>query len=367
MPFAPKVAVFLPNWVGDVVMATPALRALRKHFFSACITYVGRPKALQTVAGTTWADKTLADESSMRPGAANLLRCLGGLRANRCELAVLLPNSFRAAAMARLGGIRRLAGYDRDGRGWLLTDKLAPPRDERGRLTPISAIDYYIDLVRLLGVRFPDDGGSSRRMALAVTDTGESAARALLRRAGVEANRPLVMINPGASFGPSKMWASERFAVVADALIERRGAQIIINAAPSERPIAARVAEAMRHRPVINFADYDNTIGLLKSLIRRCSLLITNDTGPRHFAAAFGIGVITLFGSTDPRWAQIDYERERIIRLPVPCSPCQRPMCSQPAGPTYHQCMAAITPEMVLPAADELLDAVAAGGVEVGP
>jgi len=192
---------------------------------------------------------------------------------------------------------------------------------------------------------------------LGVAEEDEARAAALLARAGDDPARPRVMLNPGASFGPSKMWDPERFAAVADALTERRGAQVILNAAPSvtERRIAARVVAAMTRKPLINLADLDNTIGLLKALLRRCDLLITNDTGPRHVAAALGTAVVTLFGSTDPVWARLDYERERIIRLDVPCSPCQKKLCPQPAGPFYHQCMAGITPEMVVAAAEELL------------
>ena len=154
-----------------------------------------------------------------------------------------------------------------------------------------------------------------------------------------------------------ELWDPERFAAVADALIEGRDAAILINAAPAERQIAADVAAAMCHAPALNFAKRTNTIGLLKALMERCRLLITNDTGARHIAAALGIGVVTLFGSTDPTWAQIDYRLERIVRVDFPCSPCQQPVCPHPAGPAYHQCMAAITPERVLAEAETLLEA----------
>ena len=105
---------------------------------------------------------------------------------------------------------------------------------------------------------------------------------------------------------------------------------------------------------------------MLKALLRRCAVLITNDTGTRHIAAALGVGVVTLFGSTDPAWTEIDYPRERTVRLDLPCSPCQQRLCRQPPGPLYHQCMGLITPEMVLPAAEELLE-LAAGDAEARP
>ena len=353
------IAVVLPNWIGDVVMATPALRALREHFAAARITHIGRPDALELLNGGDraapgiyeLADKQLTDRRAQRPRPINFLQLTWGIRRERFDLAVLLPNSFRSALLCWMGGASRIAGYDRDGRGWMLSDKLAPVRDDTGRFVPTPQVDYYNALVGMLGIEV-----SSRRMTLSVSEAGEEEAETVLDAAGVDRSRPIVMLNPGGSFGPSKMWAPERYAAVADALVERCAAQIIVNASPAEREVARSVAEAMREPPAISFADCENTVSLLKSLMKRCSLLITNDTGARHVAAAMGIGVLTIFGSTDPRWSRIDYPRERILRADVPCAPCQHKRCPFPPGPTYHQCMKAISTEAVLEAAEELLD-----------
>ena len=346
-----RIVILLPNWVGDVVMATPALDALCRCFGDAHIACLGRPIALEVLQPAEWVDEWIVDESDRANRALGFLRLAGKIRSSHYDLAVLFPNSFRAALLARVGGVRRIAGYDRDGRGWMLTDKLAPARDEKHRFIPVPAIDYYLGLAGLLGA-----GGESRRMFLPVSESSQAEAESILQQAAFGPGKPLVMLNPGASFGVSKMWDPDRYAAVADALIEKRGAQIIINAAPLERPVAAQVAAAMQHTPLVNFAQRDNTIGLLKSLMRRCDLLITNDTGARHIAAAFGIGVVTVFGSTDPRWTEIYYDHQRIVRVDVPCAPCQQKLCPNPAGPLYHRCMSAITPQMVLAAADQLLD-----------
>ena len=363
-----NILVFLPNWVGDVVMATPALRALRGAYPKARIAYLGRPVAIETVRGTPWADELIVDESSKK-GLCEFAKLAMHLRGMHFDLAVLLPNSFRTALLARVGaGVGEVIGYDRDGRGMLLTRKLAPQRDEEGQFTPVPTIDYYNAIVRELGGQ-----DLNWQMQLHVQEQDQRQADSLLREAGwttdfrdsVQSPRtarvgqdqhPLVMLNPGASFGPSKLWPADRFAAVADELIARRGAAIIINAAPAEKEIAQAVESAMKHKPLINFAGRPNSLGLLKGLLGRCDLLITNDTGARHIAAACGAGLVTIFGSTDPTWARIDYPRERTIRVDVPCSPCQQKECTQPPGATYHQCMAAIGPEMVLSAALEVLD-----------
>ncbi|MFB3893776.1 MAG: lipopolysaccharide heptosyltransferase II [Phycisphaerae bacterium] len=346
-----RIAVFLPNWVGDAVMATPALRALREHFAGDRIAYVARAAAAATLEGCPWADEVIVDKSgSTRSMMSGFFSLMFRLRRRRFHLAVLFPNSFRSALVARLGGVRKVIGYRRDGRGWLLSRSLGPPRNEAG-LIPTSAIDYYNALAAFAGAT-----AESHRMELPVSQAVQEQADALLREAGVCPGATLVMVNPGASFGTSKLWPPKRFAAVADALFERRGAAIIINAAPAERAIAAEVAAAMRNKPAVNFADRPNSIGLLKGLLRRCRLLITNDTGARHIGAAVGAAVVTIFGSTDPDWTVIHYGRERQVRTTVDCAPCQKKTCPQPAGPHYHQCMDAITPEQVLAAAEELLD-----------
>ena len=346
-----SIVIFLPNWVGDVVMATPLLRAIRSKFPDAKITLAGKPVSLDLLRPSDWVDDFVIDTTASSASLPNMIKMAADLRRNDYDLAVLLPNSFRSALLAALAGIRRIAGYHRDGRGLLLTDKMSPPRSKDGSLVPVPMIDYYLALAGLVGA-LPDN----TQMELPLDPETEAAAEAMLADAGVDKSSPLVMLNPGGAFGVSKMWDADRYAAVADELIDSRSAQIIINAAPMEKKVAAEVAFNMKNKPLINFADSDNTIGLLKSLLARCDLLITNDTGARHIAVAMGTSVVTVFGSTDPAWTVLHYDRERTIVVETPCGPCQKKMCLQPPGPNYHQCMEAITPQMVLDAANELLD-----------
>lgn len=352
MPKPRNILVFLPNWVGDVMMATPMLRALRQGVSGARIVYVGRPVALAVLEGCTWCDEVIRDDSQRRPRLINTWRTRRRLRKAHADLAVLLPNSFRSAMLARFAGATRRVGYARDGRGWLLTDRLHPPRDEAGRFRPTPMIDYYAALLTPIGITL-----SSRAMELPLAPAERARAEAVLTEAGFDPDRPLVMLNPGASFGTSKLWPAERYAEAADTLIETRDAQVILNAAPNptEQALADTVARAMRGEPLLNFAHRPNTLGLLKGLLRRCDLLITNDTGARHIAAALGAGVVTIFGSTDPVWAQIDSPRERIVRIDVPCGPCQKKTCPFPPGPEHLQCLTSVGVDRVLSAAEELL------------
>jgi len=346
-----SIVVFLPNWVGDVVMATPTLRAMRRHFADSRITYFGRPIALETLGGCDWADDVLAAVAKARSRTVGQMQLAGALRRGRFDLAVLLTNSFRTGLLAKLAGIARITGYNRDARGVFLTDRVRPPRDAAGKFVPVSAIDYYADLVGVLGVDVTD-----REMSLAVTPEDEKAIQELFDAAGIDPSRPVVMLNPGASGGTSKMWEPQRFARAGDMLTERRRAQIVINAAPTEKSIAAEVQRCMKHPPAVSFARRDNTLGLLKSILRRTTVLITNDTGARHVGAALGASLVSIFGSTDPIWAQINCPRERIVRVDVPCAPCGRKLCNQIPGPPYHQCMDKVTAEMVSEAAEQILD-----------
>ena len=335
-----RIVALAPNPVGDAVMFTPALRAIRAHFADAELAVFARPAAAAVLTPNPWTQRVIVD-------SGNLLSAARELRRGRFDLAVLGPNSFRGALLARLAGIGRRIGYHRDGRGCLLTDKVQPGRRPDGGFAVTPAIDYYLGLARALGCEQTD-----RRMELAVDPDDLRRADAMLG----EADGPVVVLNPGAAFGASKMYPPDRFAAVADGLVGRWAARVVISVAPGERAIGERVAAAMEAEAVVNLAETPAALGLVKALIARSALLITNDTGPRHIAAALGAAVVTIFGSTDPNRTVIYYDRERIVSASVACAPCQRKRCPLEAGPEHHQCMLAISPEMVLAAAAELID-----------
>lgn len=342
---ASRILISVPNWVGDVVMATAALRAIRHRYPQARITHLLRPYVAEVLNGTGLADEVRywPEANSSQPGRPrSFLDLVRGLRRDQYDLAVLLTNSFRSALAVRLADIRRRAGYARDGRGWLLTDRLYAPK-KNGDFVPIPALDYYNNVALRIGTEKPGD-----RLELATTPADEAAIDQRLG-AGAPA-QPLVVLNPGANYGWAKCWPAEYFAELSDMLVERYGARVVASLGPKEREIAERLRAAAR-RPLEIFIDPPLGLGPLKALIRRCNLLITNDTGPRHFAAAFDVPVVTIFGSSDPAWTETRFARERSVTLHLECQPCMERVCPL----HHHRCMRDLRPDMVLTKVEELL------------
>lgn len=344
-PTPQRLLIVLPSWLGDTVMATPALRALRSHFPQSHIAYAGRAGPLAVLADAPWADETIqtVPAGGLKAPTA-LIKSIRILARRDFDCAVLLPNSFGSAFAVRLAGIKRRVGYTRDHRGLLLTDRLLPPK-ENGQFLPGPMIHYYLALSQYMGAQ-----NSDTTMELFTSQTEERAVDGLLDLWGIGEDQPTLIIHPGGGFGPSKRWPAEKFARVADQLADRYSLSVLISAGPADRPVALAVRSAMKHKSV-NLPEYNVTIGQLKALVRRSRMMITNDTGPRHFAPAFGVPVVTIFGSTDPAWTDTFFEGERIVRAEVDCGPCQKKTCKK-----EHECMDRITPEMVLPAAVDLLD-----------
>ncbi len=349
-----KILVVQPSWVGDAVMATPALRALRELHPKAEIAYLARRYVKAIYTGMTWYDKLITYRTGRTKAKAGkgTLRLAARLRARKFDLAILLPNSFRSALLCKMAGIKKVVGYERDGRAFLLSDRLLPARD-KGKYLPSPILRYYMGIVQYLGSRSRD-----LKMELFVTSSEKREAQAILARAGLDpelfrpgskGSGPLVLLNPGAQYGDAKCWLPEHFAEAADRLIEERNATVLISGTPKERRILDAVHSHMKHAAV-DLVAKGITLGALKEIIRRCDLMITNDTGPRHVAAAFNVPVVTIFGPTHPEWTEINFAKERRVSVKVFCGPCQKKRC-----PLDHRCMTRVSPGMVVDAGTELL------------
>jgi heptosyltransferase-2 len=339
-----NIAIFLPNWVGDAVMATPALRALRGHFPQAKLIGILKPYIAGVLEGTPWLDEQVFLDSK-GPWQHRWPAAARRLRQQKLEQAVLFSNTFRAAFVARLAGARRRIGFRRHGRGLLLNEAIEPVRGPDGKLKPSPVINAYNLLAQQAGCPFP-----GFRMELFTTPDDETAAQAVWRRGELARYPEIVCFNPGAAFGAAKHWSADYFAQLAQELVDRRGSGVLVLCGPAERELARRIAGLARRPAVITLADEPLSLGLTKACVRRADLLVTTDSGPRHFAAAFGTPVITLFGPTHIAWTETYYERALHLQKQVPCGPCQLRVC-----PLDHACMTQLLPAEVFAAATQLL------------
>ncbi len=338
---AKNILVRGPNWVGDVVMATPGFRALRAAFPDARITLQLRPGLEPLLAGAPWFDEVQTLESYHR-GAGAMLAEARKLREARFDLGICLPDSFSSALLMRLAGVPKLAGYDRGPRRLLLTEAIpAPSTDPNGRVMLAREL-HVMGLIEALGGK-----PQGTQLELFTTKAEEDEAERALG-AQVEAAQPLVVFAPGAAYGPSKLWPMKYFAELGDALAEQRGAAIALVGSPNERAIAEEIASQM-NAPIFNWIG-EISFGAMKAVLRRASLMVCNDAGARHVAVAFGVPSLVIFGPTSIDKTNMNLERVQVFTQDVPCRPCYKRVC-----PIDHPCMLELKPERLIEAALPLL------------
>ena len=350
-----RLLVVCPSWVGDAVMATPALRLIRERLPGIYIGVLAKPGIDEVLAGLSLFDEVHVARGS---GVMGPKFVAAKVRPRRYDTALLLTNSFSTALIARIAGIPRRIGYDRDGRGLLLTDRLQAPRRAGGEWAVVPACLYYHRAAcALLGITGQEAEALSPSAALelALSDEQEARSEETLRAAGVEEGERVAILNPGGN-NAAKRWPSDRFARVAEHLIDRHGMRVLVNGAPAEREVVGSVLggvrQAARERCVA-LSDLGITLGSLKGVVRRASIMVTNDTGPRHIGAAFGVKLVTLFGPTDHRWTTIPTRPggEELILVADPSLPA-----SEVANDHPERCrIERITTESVIAGVDSLL------------
>jgi len=332
--------VRLPNWVGDALLATPALHALRLSFPRAEISILAKPWVAPLFEASPDCDRLIVYERPGRhAGLGGFTLLCRELRALKFEAAVLFQNAFEAALIARLSGIPQRAGYAADGRRLLLSH----PVSLNGALG-LHHADYYLTLVERLGC----DTQVERRLRLTLPEWAKEAAGERLAGLGLEGT-PLVGLAPGAAFGTAKRWPAERFAAVADALSRRLGTTTLIFGSRGEQEVAREVARAMKTTSL----DLAGRTPLLEAaaIIGRCSLFVTNDSGLMHLASALDVPLVAVFGPTDPQTTSPLGKNSRLVRGRANCAPCLKRHC-----PTDHRCLLSVSPEEVLEAALGLLE-----------
>lgn len=325
-------------------MATPALRALRRHFAQARLIGICKPYVAGVLDGAPWLDAVVHLDRT-GPWGVRWPAVAWKLRAERLELGVLFANTFRSALVAAMAGCRRRAGFNRHGRGAFLTDPLEFARDASGRFKPSPVLDDYNRLAQAIGCPAP-----GHRLELFTTAADERGADLVWEKFRLGEKRELVCLNPGAAFGASKHWSAESFARLAQNLVDWRDCKVLILCGPAERELAREIATLAGRPGVSTLADETLSLGLTKALVRRCTLLVTTDSGPRHFAAAFDRPVVTLFGPTHIAWTETYFAKAKHLQKAVPCGPCQKRICT-----TDHACMELLTAEEVFAESGALL------------
>lgn len=333
-----RIGVFLPNWIGDVVMATPSLRALRKLAGSeGRLVGIMRPYVAEVLAGTPWLDDAIFYKPKADRPEHRWANARQQLRSERLDVAVLLTNSLRTAWMAWQSGARERIGFSRELRGWLLTKRL-PMRKSGKRRYETPPIDGYLRLAVAAGCE-----AEPRQLELATTHEEEAAADSVWKLLEYAPGEQPIVFNPGGGFGPSKMWPAEHFAELALRLSKAFPWPVLVNCGPQERDLARQIVSTAATPAVSSLADFDVPLGLSKAVIKRSRLLVTTDSGPRFFGVAFQRPVVSLFGPTSPEATPTYYDRETTLSLALDCQPCMERTCPL----VHHKCMRDLTVETV--------------------
>ncbi len=347
MPEPARILIRATNWIGDAVMSLPALRAVRTRYPHARIAVLARPWVEDLYRGESSVDRVIP---YAHIGGIHDLQAKWNttrrLAAEKFDLAVLFQNALEAALVARLSGIPKIVGYNRDGRGALLTDSIPVPLP--GEI-PKHERFYYLELLRRAGII--DALPCSNEIRLESAPLAADAGKQIFAAIGIPLR--VIGVSPGAAYGSAKRWLPERFAESAVRLAAECKAAICLFGSAAERSLCDSVAGMIGSRApelyVRNFAG-ETSLRTFIECTAACMLFLTNDSGAMHIASALGVPTVTVFGATDHIATGHTGTRGRVVRNDVPCSPCLRREC-----PIDHRCMTGVPASAVVSAAHELL------------
>jgi heptosyltransferase-2 len=338
-----KLAIFLPNWIGDTCMAIPALRALQAGV-SRHVRLVGiaRPGPAALLQHQSLLDEVIIYQSRARGPTLNRRQLVARLRREKMETAVLLPNSFSSAVLAFLAGIPRRIGFARDSRSWLLTDRLHVPAN-RGRPIPIPAIDYYLKLAEYLGCPSVD-----RHMALKLRREDEELASLLWKRVGFSSKLPTVVINNNAATSPTRLWPEERVLHLAEKLVRHPEIQVLLHCGPRERGMAEQLVQRASHPRIQSMGILDELpLGLSFAVLAKAAAVVSTDSGARSLAVAMDRPVVSLFGPTKPEWTLTYNQPEIMLRPDETCPSCRKSPTSKNNAGRDCTCLQRISVDQV--------------------
>jgi heptosyltransferase-2 len=340
-----RIVVRGTNWVGDAVMTVPALREIRRLFPASHITLATRSWAEGLFADAEFIDDLMVHEGS---GLRSVIHQVREWRRRSFDLAILLPNSLETALVASLAGVPVRAGYATDGRQRLLTHPLDLPESRSSH----HEVFYYLNIIARLEWLMKREQSflnSQPDASLEVSEGRKLAARGLLRTIGIREGRRLIALCPGSINSRAKRWPAERYAALADRFIDEYGAEVLLIGSTAEEEVSLEVSRRMRNKPLILTGRTE--LKELVAVLSLVDLLVTNDTGPAHIAAALGRPTLVIFGPTNPLTTRPFSPFAEIVRQPPDCAPCMLRDC-----PIDHRCMTAISPDEVFERAQVMLE-----------
>ena len=347
VPASPMtIGILLPNWLGDLVMATPTLRAIRRRFENARIVGIMRPYLAEVLKGTGWLDEQWHFDPRAKQRELRRLALAQRIRRERFDLAVLMTNSLSTALVAWLGGAKQRVGYNRYGRGPFLTRKIEPLRDG-WRVAGQPVVDYYLKMAEVLGC--PPE---SPRLELTTTEANERSAEEVWRSLGLRTDCRVIAMNSGGAYGGAKLWPAEHFGRLARRVVEELDHDVLVMCGPKERDVARHIVRLADSNRVFSMADQPLGLGTAKACIGRSRLMVSTDSGPRHVAAALGKPIVTLFGPMLPIWSENPTQRAVNLHLDLECIGCHKRVC--PLG--HHRCMRDLSVDMVYAGVVQLLE-----------
>jgi heptosyltransferase-2 len=330
-----RILVRGTNWVGDALMTTPALAAVKDNFPEAHLAVLAKKWVAPVYEDHPATDEIIVlDRDGRHRGVGGLMVLGRELRGRKFDMAVLFQNAIQAAVIAWLARIPIRIGFNTDGRGWLLKPAVPlKPEDRR-----IHETEYYLRMLSGAGFRTPPPGPVQPMFYL--SDQTRRQADERLNELGL--GKSLVLgVAPGAAYGPAKQWPAVRFADAANLIMAGRPGGVLIFGSAGERRVAREVLDHLKGPGF----DLAGATGLTEAaaLIKRCHLFLTNDSGLMHVAAAVGTPLVAVFGSTNPVTTAPIGPHVAMVRHAVACSPCLKPTCCQPS----HKCMEAVSAEEV--------------------
>lgn len=344
-----RLGIFLPNWIGDVAMATPAVRALRKHVADGQLTAIMRPYVAEALGGNPWFDaEILYDKKSSADPALHWPAVLQRLRDADFDAVVLLTNSLRTGWMAYRSGARERIGTVGNLRSPLLTTRVYPAKQGSRSLT-LPPVSGYLQIAYAAGAQ-PE----APTLELFTATADEQAADVVWRRLNLPAGDRVVVLNTGGAFGAAKDWPAANFTQLALRFAREHNFHVLLNCGPAERQAVRNIVAEARDERITSLADEESLpLGLTKAVIRRSRLLVTTDSGPRFFGIAFGVPTISLFGPTSVEATRTGAAHDVGISLGLACQPCMARTCPL----NHHRCMRDLSVDRVWSAVSAALNA----------